>query len=241
MQDKEKTTTIIMSFVSFLQERGVTDARLTKTGRADRRNKKMAKLEDEWFNLSIKGEPFNIPAQQDTCPVCYEVLGAARATTPCGHNFCISCFTQSVRESDNCAMCRAPLSDTQPKKIEPMGTEVSHQILGGIINELSTPLVIDLYDTLYHDIGVMEGEIADMGEPDERTRQGAKVERARRKKLSKILGIISERYMVFGYSVLHRANLWFTEESSYPFDPALLTNELPSRHDDQHRIRLHSE
>ena len=43
-----------MSFVSFLQERGVTNVRLTKSGRADRRNKNMAKLEDEWFNLSIK-------------------------------------------------------------------------------------------------------------------------------------------------------------------------------------------
>ena len=138
-------------------------------------------------------------------------------------------------------MCRASLSDTQPKKMEPMGTQVSHQILGGILNDLSRPLVIDLYETLYHDIGVMEGDIADMGESDERTRQGAKVERARRKKLSKMLAMIQERYMVFGYSVLHRANLWFTEDSHYPFDPAFLTDELPSRHDDQHRLRLHSE
>ena len=58
MQDKEKTTT--MSFVSFLQKRGVTNARLTKSGRADRRNKNMAKLEDEWFNLSIKGETLDL-------------------------------------------------------------------------------------------------------------------------------------------------------------------------------------
>ena len=229
-----------MSFASFLEERGVTNARLTKSGRADRRNKKIAKLEDEWFNLAIKGEPLAAPKDSEMCPVCYEVLGAARVTTACGHQFCISCFTQSVRESDNCAMCRASLSETQPKKIEPMGTEVSHQILGGILNELSTPLVIDLYDTLYHDIGVMEGEIADMGQADERTRQGAKVERTRRKGLAKMLRMIQERYMVFGYSVLHRANLWFTENSLYPFDPAYLTNELPSRHDDQHRLRLHS-
>jgi hypothetical protein len=75
-----------MSFASFLEERGVENPRLTKTGRADRRNKRMMQLEDEWFNLSIKGEPCAIPEQQETCPVCYEVHGAARATTPCGHN-----------------------------------------------------------------------------------------------------------------------------------------------------------
>lgn len=229
-----------MSFANFLEQRGITNARLTKTGRADRRNKNMVKLEDEWFNMSIKGESSSATKEQETCPVCYDVLGAARVTTPCGHHFCISCFTQSVRESDNCAMCRAPLSDIQPKKIESMGTHVSHQILGEAINQLSTPLVVELYDTLYHDIGVMEEEIAEMGDVDVRTRQGKRREHLRRNKISDMLRIISERYMVFGYSVLHRANMWFTESSSYPFDPVLLANDLESRRDEENRIRLHS-
>ena len=67
-----------MSFASFLEERGITNARLTNSGRADRRNKKMAKLEEECFNLTIKGEPPASPNNSETCPVCYEVLGAAR-------------------------------------------------------------------------------------------------------------------------------------------------------------------
>ena len=226
-----------MSFANFLEERGITNARLTNSGRADRRNKKMAKLEEEWFNLTIKGEPPASPNNSETCPVCYEVLGAARATTPCGHNFCIPCFTQSVRESDNCAMCRAPLSDKQPKKIETMGMEVSHQILGETLTRLSQPLVVELYDTLYHDIGIMEEKLSDMGYADIRTRQGNRREDFRRKELSNICRIISERYMVFGYNVLHRASLWFTENSSYPFDPAYLIENLPSRRDKENRLR----
>ena len=227
-----------MSFASFLEQRGITNARLTKTGRADRRNKKMATLEEEWFNLTVKGESSSAIKEEETCPVCYDVLGAARATTPCGHQFCISCFTQSVRESDNCAMCRASLSDSQPKKIESMGTQVSHQILGETINHLSGPLVVQLYDTLYHDIGAMEEDIADMGDADVRTRQGKRRERMRCDKISNMLRIISERYMVFGYNVLHRANMWFTESSSYPFDPAVLANDLESRRDEENRIRV---
>jgi hypothetical protein len=229
-----------MSFATFLEQRGITDARLTKSGRADRRNKMSVKLEDEWFNLSIKGESSAPATYQETCPVCYDVIGTARATTPCGHNFCIPCFTQSVRENDNCAMCRAPLSNSQPKKTEPMGTQVSHQILGDVINNLSTPLVVELFDTIYHDIGVMEGKLAKLRDADDRTRQGKRRECMRRNILSNILRLITERYMIFGYNVIHRTNLWFTEESPYPFDPVLLVNDLETRRDEAERLRLHS-
>ena len=134
-------------------------------------------------------------------------------------------------------MCRAPLSDKQPKKIETMGMEVSHQILGETLTRLSQPLVVELYDTLYHDIGIMEEKLSDMGYADIRTRQGNRREDFRRKELSNICRIISERYMVFGYNVLHRASLWFTENSSYPFDPAYLIENLPSRRDKENRLR----
>ena len=68
-----------MSSSFFLEQRGVVNARLTNSGRADRRFKNMKKLEEEWFNLSIKGEPqFNAPLKEDTCPVCYEKFNAAR-------------------------------------------------------------------------------------------------------------------------------------------------------------------
>ena len=83
-------------------------------------------------------------------------------------------------------MCRAPLSDKQPKKIETMGMEVSHQILGETLTRLSQPLVVELYDTLYHDIGIMEEKLSDMGYADIRTRQGNRREDFRRKELSNI-------------------------------------------------------
>ena len=222
------------SFTDFLRVRGIMQPRITKSGRADRRSKLMAKLEDEWFNLTIKGEPMcPLPAEpeKESCPVCYDTLGAAHATTPCGHKFCISCFTQSVRESDNCAMCRAPLSDKKPKKIEPMPLESSHEVLGSILRDMSESLITGLYDTIHHDITEMD-ETADTisVKPGATHRATAKAIRDMRvEKTANILELITERYMVFGYNVLHRSNHWFTETSPFPFDPVLLGNNLPSR------------
>ncbi len=226
-----------MSFASFLESRGILTPRLTKSGRADRRYKRMAALEEEWFNITIKGEKVVPSPSEDKCPVCYDVLGDARVTTSCGHQFCISCFTCSVRESDNCAMCRAPLSNTQPKKFEPMGTHVSHNLLCSTITELSSSMISDLYDTLYHDIGAMEEEIEGMGAAHQSSRQGARRMRVRQEYIAKMFQLISERYMVFGYNVLHRANLWFTETSSYPFNPERLLDALAVRRDEGNTLR----
>ncbi|PPD92957.1 hypothetical protein GOBAR_DD10093 [Gossypium barbadense] len=54
---------------------------------------KASKVSDESFNCTIC---LNMPER----PV----------TTPCGHNFCLKCFNQSVRQGKrNCALCRKPI------------------------------------------------------------------------------------------------------------------------------------
>ena len=221
-----------MSFQAFLEERGVTEFRLTKSGRVDRRNKKLAKLEEEWFNLTIKGEP-TTTVKQESCPVCYEDLGSARVTTACGHKFCISCFTRSVRESDKCALCRAPLSDAEPKKTEPMDVQVAHQLLKNTVLDLGNPLLKNMYDTIYHDIGDMEEKIEEMHKAKDTPE---KCQTFREKSEYQIMHTISERFMVFGYNVLHRANLWHTEESSFPGDPRHIVYDLENRQDAEHRL-----
>lgn len=225
------------SFASFLEQRGVVNPRLTHSGRADRRFKDMKKLEDEWFNLTIKCEPqINaLPKNEEACPVCYEKIGAARVTTACGHNFCVSCFTQNARETDNCPLCRASLSDTKPKKKEPMGLDVSHEMLGDIIRGACPTTIVGLYETIYHDIVEMEGEItAIQSEKSTSTRTSASVlkkkcDEFRETKTKKILQMISETHMIMGYNVLHRANMWHTEDSAYPFDPIQLIDSIKLR------------
>lgn len=217
-----------MSFTSFLEQRGIIPA-------TDAGSKEMRRLEEEWFNLTIKGESIKPPIQE-TCPVCYEKLGAARVTTACGHNFCVSCFTQNARETDSCPMCRASLSDTNPKKKEPMGLDVSHQLLGDIIDSACPTTIVGLYETIYHDIVEMEKEItAVQSEKTVSTRARVSATRKtcddiRVTKTKKILQMISETHMIMGYNVLHRANLWHTEDSAYPFDPIQLFESVKLRH-----------
>ena len=226
------------SFASFLEQRGVVNPHLTNSGRADSRFKNMKKLEEEWFNLTFKGEPqFNeVPIKEEACPVCYEKLGAARVTTACGHNFCVSCFTQNARETDNCPMCRASLSETKPNKKEPMGLQVSQVLLGDVIRSACPTTIIGLYETIYHDIVEMEGEItAIQTQKPTSTRTSAsalkkKCEELRETKSKEILQMISETHMIMGFNVLHRANLWHTEDSAYPFDPIQLFDSIPLRH-----------
>lgn len=51
---------------------------------------------------------------QDNCPVCLEQFSKTMPsiTTPCNHNFCLSCYTRTVASSGHrasCPMCRAAL------------------------------------------------------------------------------------------------------------------------------------
>ena len=227
-----------MSFASFLDQCGVVNPRLTKTGRADRRIKEMVKLEDEWFNLAVKGECAK-PPKEETCPVCYENLGVARVTTACGHKFCVPCFTQTARETDNCPMCRESLSETKPNKQGPMDIQVSHEMLAGLVREACPTMVVGLYDTIYHDIVEMDKEIESLA-PDNQSQTRAssstiskKREDIRDQKTKKIMQMMSSRYMIFGYNVLHRANMWHAQESAYPFDPINLIDSIELRRIDE--------
>jgi len=51
---------------------------------------------------------------QDNCPVCLEQFSKTMPaiTTPCNHNFCLSCYTRTVASSGHrasCPMCRGAL------------------------------------------------------------------------------------------------------------------------------------
>ena len=55
-----------------------------------------------------------------TCPICCDVLGAARATTECGHAYCTRCLLDAVAKNvgteegstrNQCPMCRSNICD----------------------------------------------------------------------------------------------------------------------------------
>ena len=218
------------TFVEYLKQRGV-EPRLTKDGKPDKRNPQMRMLECEWLRATLIGEDMMtksaIEPKKETCPVCYEELDESKVVTQCNHVFCVSCFTQAVRESDACSLCRAPLSNVVPKIPQPMGPQVSQQMLGLTLNELIGPMVIEMYETIYHDIAEMEKKLQDM--PNTTRNQKEKGGEIRLVESNKILQMISERYMIFGYNILARSNMWHTGDIGYPRNPMDLVVNLPHR------------
>ena len=60
------------------------------------------------------------PPPAEVCPICMEPLGSCnRATTSCGHEFCLECMLQHCRTNKQCPVCReeiAGASDTDWKE-----------------------------------------------------------------------------------------------------------------------------
>ena len=112
-----------------------------------------------------------------------------------------------------------------------MPLDTSHQVLGNILRDMSDSLITGLYDTIHHDITKMDESASAIALKPGATRSAtAKTIRDMRvEKTANMLEVITERFMVFGYNVLHRSNHWFTETSPFPFDPMLLGDELPLR------------
>lgn len=48
-----------------------------------------------------------VPEEQLRCPICLQVF-TQPASTPCGHNLCMSCSTTYWREDGQCPVCRDP-------------------------------------------------------------------------------------------------------------------------------------
>ena len=48
--------------------------------------------------------------ENDECPICMEEIGTTnRCVTKCGHSFCLSCLSRSLRGNNTCPMCREEL------------------------------------------------------------------------------------------------------------------------------------
>lgn len=55
----------------------------------------------------------------DQCIVCYEDViqgGNGSVKTKCGHIYCVNCFAQHMRRSNNCGYCRQELTEKIIKK-----------------------------------------------------------------------------------------------------------------------------
>ena len=114
-----------------------------------------------------------------------------------------------------------------------MDVQVAHQLLKTTVLDSGNPLLKNMYETIYHDIGDMEEKIEEM---QKEKKSPLKCQAFRNDSEYKIMHTISERFMVFGYNVLHRANLWHTEESTFPGDQRNIVYDLESRHDEEHRL-----
>lgn len=68
------------------------------------------------------------------CSICLEEIKDNMCKLKCGHCFCVDCFSNLTRTSNNCALCRKEISDNHIKK------KVNEDALFNIINyEMETP------------------------------------------------------------------------------------------------------
>lgn len=68
------------------------------------------------------------------CPICLEMIENNACKLICNHTYCVECFSNLARTSNNCAMCRHPLSEKKIKKV------ISQSEIIDIVNyELETP------------------------------------------------------------------------------------------------------
>lgn len=55
---------------------------------------------------------------QESCPICLEKIKKTNISiTICNHIFCTSCLLASIKENNNCPLCRKELVKTKPKTI----------------------------------------------------------------------------------------------------------------------------
>ena len=50
------------------------------------------------------------------CSICLEEIKGNMCKLKCGHCFCVDCFSNLARTSNNCALCRKEISDNHIKK-----------------------------------------------------------------------------------------------------------------------------
>lgn len=88
-------------------------------------------------------KPKKIKREIKDCCVCYEQLetGNGAVTTPCGHNYCTTCFVSWMRKSGNCAYCRKEICEA-PKQFQSISDEVQEQFIDHLLEDDS--LVADV-------------------------------------------------------------------------------------------------
>ena len=77
----------------------------------------------------------SILTKKDTqnCNICYDTMNKGIVKLNCGHELCALCFSNHIRENNNCPFCRFEICK-KPKKITKMCASVYH---GFIIKHLS--------------------------------------------------------------------------------------------------------
>ena len=99
------------------------------------------------------------------CCICYEQLetGNGTVTTPCGHNYCATCFANWMRKSGSCAYCRDEVCEAPPAKNQLISDEAREHFTEGLLecSELITEIRQDIRKQVVHGICDRYGRNAD--------------------------------------------------------------------------------
>jgi phosphopantothenoylcysteine synthetase/decarboxylase len=82
---------------------------------------------------------------QNVCTICLGVIGDVnKATTECGHNFCLSCLLESLDKKNICPLCRKTLEPKRPERYKKITIESTNKYIEEIVNSYDISLVLYL-------------------------------------------------------------------------------------------------
>ena len=109
-------------------------------GQVESKEKEVGELEEK----TAESDEENQPVVYDSCNVCYtDLTGENIVNTPCGHNFCTTCFFKWMKEKTNCPCCRKEYCETPFSNDEEIREEM------GMLYKIRTDLLERNGDLVY--------------------------------------------------------------------------------------------
>ena len=82
---------------------------------------------------------------QNVCSICLGVIGDYnKAVTKCGHNFCLTCLLESLKEKNNCPLCRSSLETKRPISYQKISIDRTNKYIEEVLENYDVSLVLFL-------------------------------------------------------------------------------------------------
>jgi hypothetical protein len=97
------------------------------------------------FNDIFKLNLLKNECTQNVCSICLGVIGEYnKAVTKCGHNFCLTCLLESLKENNTCPLCRSSLETKRPIPYQKLSIDRTNKYIEEVLENYDVSLVLFL-------------------------------------------------------------------------------------------------